>query len=48
LNPTSYYTEDSFVTGAFGGIRNVREIDGRTIGDGKLGPVTGRLQDLYE
>ena len=44
----TYCADESFVTGTFGGIRNVREIDGRIIGDGELGPVTQQLQNLYE
>ncbi|MCG8617537.1 MAG: aminotransferase class IV [Desulfobacterales bacterium] len=44
----SYVAEESFVTGTFGGLRHVSSIDGRVIGDGELGPVTKKLQALYE
>jgi branched-chain amino acid aminotransferase len=44
----AYAAEESFVTGTFGGIRHVTEIDGRIIGNGQVGPVTERLQLLYQ
>jgi branched-chain amino acid aminotransferase len=43
-----YAAEESFVTGTFGGLRHVTEIDGRIIGNGQLGPVTEKLQRLYQ
>jgi len=43
-----YAAEESFVTGTFGGLRQVAEIDGRIIGTGQLGPVTEKLQRLYQ
>lgn len=42
-----YGADEAFVTGTFGGLTPVIEVDGRQIGDGKTGPVTQRLQDLY-
>lgn len=42
-----YSAEESFTTGTFAGLAPVKEIDGRIIGDGKRGPLTKRLQDLY-
>lgn len=43
-----YDAEEVFVTGTFGGLTPVREVDGRTIGDGAgLGPMTARLIELY-
>lgn len=43
-----YAAEEVFVTGTFGGLTPVREVDGRTIGDGSgMGPMTARLIDLY-
>ncbi|MEO6968199.1 MAG: aminotransferase class IV [Rhodanobacteraceae bacterium] len=42
-----YGAEEAFVTGTFAGLTPVREIDGRTMGDGKQGPVIARLQQLY-
>ena len=35
------------MTGTLGGITPVTRIDGRTIGDGKPGPVTARIADWY-
>ena len=44
-----YAAEESFVTGTFGGLTPVNEIDGRAIGtlEGS-GPITNHLRDLYE
>ena len=43
-----YAAEEVFVTGTFGGLTPVREVDGRTIGDGTGGgPITERLTQLY-
>ena len=42
-----YSAEEAFVTGTFAGLAPVRMIDGRTIGDGRPGPVVARLQQLY-
>jgi len=42
-----YGAEEAFVTGTFGGLTPVVEVDGRTIGDGRPGPETRRLRDLY-
>ncbi len=43
-----YAAEEVFVTGTFGGLTPVREVDGRAIGDGTgLGAMTERLQTLY-
>lgn len=44
----TYVAEESFVTGTFGGLRHVSEIDGRIIGNGELGPVTKKLSELYQ
>lgn len=43
-----YNADESFVTGTFAGLAPVREVDGRQIGEGKRGPVTLRLQELYQ
>jgi len=37
----------AFCTGTFPSQLPVIEVDGRTIGDGKPGPVVARLQQLY-
>ncbi len=43
-----YDADEAFVTGTFGGLTPVREIDGRAIGASEgLGPVTQRLEALY-
>lgn len=42
-----YSADEAFVTGTFAGLIPVREVDGRVIGDGKRGPLTARLQQLY-
>jgi branched-chain amino acid aminotransferase len=42
-----YSAEEAFVTGTFGGVAQVSEVDGRMIGDGQLGEKTKRLQKLY-
>jgi len=43
-----YGANEAFVTGTFAGIVPVVDVDGRTIGDGARGPVTLRLQWLYD
>ncbi len=48
LSLTQAYTADeAFTTGTMGELSPVCEIDGRTIGDGAVGQVTRRLQQLY-
>lgn len=42
-----YSADEAFVTGTFGGLTPVAEVDGRVIGDGKMGPMTMRLGELY-
>ena len=42
-----YGADEAFVTGTFGGITPVVEVDGRKIGAGQRGDVTARLTDLY-
>jgi branched-chain amino acid aminotransferase len=43
-----YSAAEAFVTGTFAGVVPVRTVDGRTIGSGARGPVTHRLQELYQ
>jgi branched-chain amino acid aminotransferase len=43
-----YAADECFVTGTFGGLTPVRSVDGRVIGSGSEGPMTGRLRGLYE
>ncbi len=42
-----YSAREAFVTGTFAGVVPVRSVDGRTIGQGRRGPVVDRLQTLY-
>jgi branched-chain amino acid aminotransferase len=42
-----YDADEAFVTGTFGGLTPVIEVDGRTLGAGALGPVTARLTELH-
>jgi branched-chain amino acid aminotransferase len=42
-----YCASEMFVTGTMGGLTPVLAVDGRPIGDGKAGPVTGRLTELF-
>ncbi len=45
---TEFYTADEvFTTGTVGELSPVLQIDGRQIGDGEIGAVTLRLQELY-
>lgn len=40
--------DEAFVTGTFGSLTPVTEVDGRTIGRGERGEMTTRLSDLYK
>ncbi len=44
----TYAAEEAFVTGTFGGLTPVREIDGHRLSAALPGPVTQRLRALYE
>ena len=39
--------DEAFLTGTVRGVTPVVRIDGRPIGDGKPGPVTRKVSDLY-
>jgi branched-chain amino acid aminotransferase len=43
----SYAADEVFLTGTFGALTPVSEIDGRRIADAKAGPMTTRLGKLY-
>ncbi len=43
----TYGADEAFLTGSFGGLTPVAEIDGKRIGAGPGGPVTRRLSALY-
>ena len=48
LSLTEFYRADEvFCTGTMGELAAVVRIDGRTIGDGEVGPLTRRLSELY-
>lgn len=42
-----YNVDEIFLTGTAAEVTPVREIDGRTIGAGKPGPITGRAKELF-
>lgn len=44
----TYSADEAFLTGTFGGLTPVVEIDGRQIGDGKIGAFTKRIHKLYK
>lgn len=44
----TYSADEAFLTGTFGAQTPVGLIDGRVIGDGRMGPMTARLRDLYK
>jgi len=44
----TYSADEAFLTGTFGAQTPVGMIDGRTIGTGRMGPMTARLRDLYK
>ncbi|GMQ81611.1 MAG: branched-chain-amino-acid transaminase [Rhodothermia bacterium] len=43
----AYRADEMFCTGTMGELAAVTKLDGRTIGDGKRGPLTDRLSELY-
>ena len=43
-----YSADEAFVTGTFGGLTPVTQVDGRKIADGKIGNTTMLLQSLYK
>jgi branched-chain amino acid aminotransferase len=48
LSPVDVYSaEEVFCTGTMGELAGVIKIDNRDIGDGKIGPMTKRLSELY-
>jgi branched-chain amino acid aminotransferase len=48
LSLTEFYRADEvFCTGTMGELAGVTKIDGRTIGDGQIGPLTRRLSELF-
>src|SRR6266705_709455 len=48
LSPVDIYSADEmFCTGTMGELAGIVKIDNRDIGDGKVGPMTKRLSELY-
>jgi len=48
LSLTDFYRADEmFCTGTMGELAAVTQLDGRPIGDGGAGPMTGRLSELF-
>jgi len=43
-----YRADEAFCTGTMGELAAVTEVDGRTIGNGQVGPMTQRLTGLYK
>lgn len=43
-----YIADEIFVTGTSAYVASVSEIDGRTIGSGKIGSITARLRDRMQ
>ena len=44
----TYGADEAFLTGTFGAQTPVGMIDGRTIGNGELGPVATKIRSLYK
>ena len=42
-----YIADEAFFTGTAAEVTPIREVDGRTIGEGKRGPVTARIQKVF-
>jgi branched-chain amino acid aminotransferase len=42
-----YITDEAFFTGTAAEVTPIRELDGRTIGEGKRGPITTRIQKAF-
>jgi branched-chain amino acid aminotransferase len=47
LRDELYLADEVFFTGTAAEVTPIREIDGRTIGDGRRGPITERLQEKF-
>ena len=43
-----YRADEVFCTGTMGELASVNRVDGRTIGDGEVGPMSRKLSDLYQ
>jgi branched-chain amino acid aminotransferase len=45
--PELYFADECFLTGTAAHITPVSEIDRRKVGNGEIGPVTAKLQEIY-
>jgi branched-chain amino acid aminotransferase len=43
-----YRADEVFCTGTMGELAAVNRVDGRTIGDGEVGPLSRKLSGLYQ
>jgi branched-chain amino acid aminotransferase len=43
-----YYADEAFLTGTAAEVTPIREIDDRPVGEGEPGPVTRRVQELFQ
>ena len=49
IDRSELYTADEvFLTGSATGVQFVRAVDHRVVGDGRLGPITRKLADIYD
>ncbi|GLQ06937.1 D-amino acid aminotransferase [Sneathiella chinensis] len=44
----TYDADEAFITGTFGAQTPVSDIDGRSIGSGRIGPMTQKIRTLYQ
>ena len=44
----AYRADEMFCSGTMGELAGVIQVDGRPIGDGRVGPMTGRLSELFQ
>ena len=42
-----YIADEAFFTGTAAEVTPIREVDGRTIGAGRRGPVTAKIQKMF-
>ena len=42
-----YISDEAFFTGTAAEVTPIREVDGRTIGSGRRGEITGKLQKIF-
>ncbi|MES2564901.1 MAG: hypothetical protein V4637_19570, partial [Pseudomonadota bacterium] len=42
-----YIADEAFFTGTAAEVTPIRELDGRTIGEGRRGPITTRIQKAF-